>query len=67
MSGGQRYWNEETQRWEDGTQETAHATPPPPGRPDHEPTVVDAPGDEGGLPPRVSEPPSGSPPASGLT
>ncbi|MER7491304.1 hypothetical protein ABT033_01395 [Streptomyces pharetrae] len=37
MSGGDRYWNEETQRWEDGTQGEAHVTPPPPARPDHEP------------------------------
>lgn len=74
MSGGQRYWNEETQRWEDGTQETAHATPPPPGRPDHEPTVVDGWGrDEGVLPPPAAGPPGaepgsgamGTPPASG--
>ncbi|MFJ3307808.1 hypothetical protein ACIPSA_32925 [Streptomyces sp. NPDC086549] len=34
---GGRYWNEETQRWEDGKREAAHATPPPPARPDHAP------------------------------
>ncbi|MBA2808472.1 hypothetical protein E0500_013925 [Streptomyces sp. KM273126] len=63
MNGGQRYWNEETQRWEDGTRETAHATPPPPGRPDHEPTVVVPSGDdEGILPPAGSEPPVTPPP-----
>ncbi|CAM5302536.1 hypothetical protein SGLAM104S_05431 [Streptomyces glaucescens] len=28
MSGGDRYWNEETQRWEDGTQGELHVTPP---------------------------------------
>ncbi|MEU3347456.1 hypothetical protein ABZ723_21165 [Streptomyces sp. NPDC006700] len=37
MSGGQRYWNEETQRWEDGTRDVAPATPPPPARPVHMP------------------------------
>jgi hypothetical protein len=37
MSGGQRYWNEETQRWEDGTEGTAQVTPPPPPRPDFVP------------------------------
>ncbi|MEU6479543.1 hypothetical protein ABZ858_22125 [Streptomyces sp. NPDC047017] len=31
--GGGRYWNDETQRWEDGTRDTARATPPPPARP----------------------------------
>ncbi|MGW0331315.1 hypothetical protein ACWD0J_05430 [Streptomyces sp. NPDC003011] len=44
MSGGVRYWNEETQRWEDtdGTGDTsASVTPPPPARP------AFAPGDEG--------------------
>ncbi|MEU0245748.1 hypothetical protein ABZ192_15685 [Streptomyces sp. NPDC006235] len=33
MSGGQRYWNEETQRWEDGTEGAAKVTPPPPPPP----------------------------------
>lgn len=36
MSGGVRYWNEETQRWEDGDGSrtaTGPVTPPPPGRP----------------------------------
>ncbi|MDN0195248.1 hypothetical protein [Streptomyces sp. S.PNR 29] len=37
MSGGQRYWNEETQRWEDGTERAAQVTPPPPPRPDFVP------------------------------
>lgn len=37
MNGGQRHWNEETQRWEDGTTEVARATPPPPARPAHMP------------------------------
>ena len=63
MNGGQRYWNEETQRWEDGTRETAHATPPPPGRPDHEPAVAAPHGDdEGVLPPAASESPGTPPP-----
>ncbi|MEV5431471.1 hypothetical protein [Streptomyces sp. NPDC052701] len=39
MSGGPRYWNEETQRWEDGTGGTAPATPPPPPRPGSPPPV----------------------------
>lgn len=66
VSGGQRYWNEETQRWEGGIQETAHATAPPPGRPDHDPTVaaVSHGGDEGGLPPAHSEPSPAPPPPS---
>ncbi|WP_266388276.1 hypothetical protein OIE50_30540 [Streptomyces canus] len=41
MSGGVRYWNEETQRWEDGDgSETATGpvTPPPPARPGAVPT-----------------------------
>ncbi|WP_329272271.1 hypothetical protein [Streptomyces sp. NBC_01451] len=34
MSGGSRYWDEETQRWEDaGSPSAAPATPPPPARP----------------------------------
>ncbi|MGP4044917.1 hypothetical protein [Streptomyces sp. 2A115] len=40
MSGGARYWNEETQRWEDGDgtgNTSAQATPPPPARPDFAP------------------------------
>ncbi|MDQ0992596.1 hypothetical protein [Streptomyces sp. V3I7] len=47
MSGGQRYWNEDTQRWEDGTGATGAAaapTQPPPARPDFAPEVApDAP------------------------
>ncbi|MFI8350961.1 hypothetical protein [Streptomyces sp. NPDC085596] len=39
MSGGERYWNEDTQRWEDGTATRAGATPPPPSRPAHPPTA----------------------------
>ncbi|MFI7500343.1 hypothetical protein ACIBVL_17950 [Streptomyces sp. NPDC049687] len=40
MTGGARYWNEETQRWEqaDGTRTATPATPPPPARPEFEPT-----------------------------
>ncbi|MEU6321214.1 hypothetical protein [Streptomyces sp. NPDC047009] len=39
MSGGGRYWNEDTQRWEDGDAagNPAPATPPPPARPQHAP------------------------------
>ncbi|MET7690116.1 hypothetical protein ABZT06_19390 [Streptomyces sp. NPDC005483] len=43
MSGGVRYWNEETQRWEDGDgKETATGPvtpPPPPARPDAMPSA----------------------------
>ncbi|MFJ2831773.1 hypothetical protein ACIPC1_30140 [Streptomyces sp. NPDC087263] len=51
MSGGPRYWNEETQRWESGDGTGAapvpSVTPPPPPRPDFAPerTAVDVPGD----------------------
>ena len=39
MSGGTRYWNEETQRWEDAeSHTTAPTTPPPPPRPSFLPT-----------------------------
>ncbi|MGW3109925.1 hypothetical protein [Streptomyces sp. NPDC001091] len=44
MSGGERYWNEDTQRWEEGTGAgggAAGATPPP--RPDHAPPTPPAP------------------------
>ncbi|MFG2816579.1 hypothetical protein [Streptomyces sp. NPDC048410] len=37
MSGGERYWNEDTQRWEDGTADRAGVTPPPPSRPPEAP------------------------------
>ncbi|MFC9113211.1 hypothetical protein ACFTWN_07710 [Streptomyces sp. NPDC057092] len=46
MTGGQRYWNEDTQRWEDGT--TAPATPPPPPRPEFLPPAPDV--GPGGVP-----------------
>lgn len=42
MSGGVRYWNEETQRWEDGDGSgaaTGPLTPPPPPRPDAVPSA----------------------------
>ncbi|MFF0382727.1 hypothetical protein [Streptomyces sp. NPDC004286] len=39
MSGGERYWNEDTQRWEDGTADRAGVTPPPPSRPAHPPAA----------------------------
>lgn len=50
MNGGARYWNEETQRWEDGDEgAAAPVTPPPPPRPDFAPaTTPDA---EGGSQP----------------
>ncbi|MFI8190652.1 hypothetical protein ACIF8T_17880 [Streptomyces sp. NPDC085946] len=34
MSGGQRYWNEDAQRWEDGGDGAVPVTPPPPPRPE---------------------------------
>lgn len=46
MSGGARYWNEETQRWEDGDGSrvpASPATPPPPARPEFTPAAPDAP------------------------
>jgi hypothetical protein len=49
MSGGVRYWNEETQRWEDddGTRTlSTQPTPPPPARPDFAPVGTG----EGGVP-----------------
>src|SRR3954471_6098169 len=62
MSGGVRYWNEETQRWEDGDGSgtaTGPVTPPPPARPGAVPT----------WPPGVSGAaygePHGAPPADG--
>ncbi|MET8244825.1 hypothetical protein ABZV31_10625 [Streptomyces sp. NPDC005202] len=36
-NGGGQYWNEETQRWEDGPESAAPVTPPPPPRPGHAP------------------------------
>ena len=42
MSGGVRYWNEETQRWEEGDGSraaTGPVTPPPPARPDAAPSA----------------------------
>ncbi|MFF4035289.1 hypothetical protein ACFYZ2_37065 [Streptomyces sviceus] len=42
MSGGVRYWNEETQRWEDGDGTrtvTGPLTPPPPSPPDAVPSA----------------------------
>ncbi|MFF1303066.1 hypothetical protein [Streptomyces sp. NPDC058307] len=46
MSGGVRYWNEETQRWEEGDGSraaTGPVTPPPPARPDAVPSADAAP------------------------
>jgi len=41
MSGGQQYWNEDTQRWEDGrgSSPAAEPTSPPPARPEFAPAV----------------------------
>ncbi|MDF3298302.1 hypothetical protein [Streptomyces tropicalis] len=71
MSGGQRYWNEESQRWEDAGGGRAAATAPVPARPDHLPLVPERPADpppvsgpgEGRRPPQRPEPPGtpGSP------
>ncbi|MBC9731333.1 hypothetical protein [Streptomyces sp. TRM68367] len=47
MNGGPRYWNEDTQRWEDGTGGTAPVTPPPPPRPQFLPPVPDGRQDSG--------------------
>ncbi|EGX61508.1 hypothetical protein SZN_02192 [Streptomyces zinciresistens K42] len=63
MNGGQQYWNEETQRWEEGTREEARTTPPPPGRPDHAPTLVTSHSGEDVRPP-ASGPPGTEPPAA---
>lgn len=72
MSGGQRYWNEDTQRWEDGTADTAASvTPPPPPRPEFSPAAP-APGvPDGPAPPAAphgptapdGDRPGGPPPA----
>ncbi|WP_246886112.1 hypothetical protein [Streptomyces sp. GESEQ-4] len=61
MSGGARYWNEETQRWEDGDGSGTSATPvtPPPARPGFAPEWP--PGVGPG--PASAGTPSGSPPA----
>ncbi|WP_328358438.1 hypothetical protein OG800_20690 [Streptomyces sp. NBC_00445] len=61
MSGGARYWNEETQRWEDGDGSGTSSTPvtPPPARPGFAPEWP--PGVGPG--PASAGPPSGSPPA----
>ncbi|MDG9720929.1 hypothetical protein [Streptomyces sp. DH24] len=48
MNGGPRYWNEDTQRWEDGTGTAAPVTPPPPPRPEFLPP---APAEQGGATP----------------
>ncbi len=43
MNGGARYWNEETQRWENGDEgAAAPVTPPPPPRPDFAPLAPEA-------------------------
>ncbi|MEU9587700.1 hypothetical protein [Streptomyces werraensis] len=42
MTGGQRYWNEDAQRWEDGDGTAAPVTPPPPPPPSFQPVVPTA-------------------------
>ncbi|MGV9250926.1 hypothetical protein [Streptomyces sp. NPDC003697] len=37
--GGGRFWNEETQRWEDGARSAPQVTAPPPARPGHAPAA----------------------------
>lgn len=68
-NGGGRYWNEETQRWENGDRDTAAAvTPPPPARPAHAPDAA-APGpvldpDASGVHRTVTEPPTAPVPSA---
>ncbi|WP_405470737.1 hypothetical protein [Streptomyces canus] len=62
MSGGVRYWNEETQRWEDGDGSgtaTGPVTPPPPARPGAVPTWPP------GVPGAADGASDGAPPADG--
>lgn len=59
MSGGQRYWNEDAQRWEDGGG-AAPVTPPPPPRPEFLPLQPDAPAGASDTPDDV---PTGAVPA----
>ncbi len=43
MTGGERYWNEDAQRWEDGAGGgTPSVTPPPPPPPSFQPAVPEA-------------------------
>ncbi|MFB9351996.1 hypothetical protein ACFFUA_32050, partial [Streptomyces heliomycini] len=60
MSGGQRYWNEDTQRWEDGADAAAPDTPPPPPRPEFLPS---APGVPASAAPAPDDVPAGRVPA----
>ncbi|KOV28418.1 hypothetical protein [Streptomyces sp. XY152] len=60
MSGGQRYWNEDTQRWEDGGDAAAPVTPPPPPRPEFLPS---APGVPASAAPAPDDVPAGRVPA----
>nr|BFD83106.1 hypothetical protein StreXyl84_25070 [Streptomyces sp. Xyl84] len=68
-NGGGRYWNEEAQRWENGSRDTAAAvTPPPPARPAHAPDAA-APGpvldpDASGAHRTVTEPPTAPVPSA---
>ncbi|MFH9041470.1 hypothetical protein ACH4FA_19290 [Streptomyces sp. NPDC017966] len=63
MSGGQRYWNEDAQRWEDGGDGAAPVTPPPPPRPEFLPPGPDAPASASDAPDDV---PTGTVPAGGI-
>ncbi|MDX2543958.1 hypothetical protein ACOT81_29870 [Streptomyces sp. WI04-05B] len=63
MSGGSRYWNEDTQRWEDTESHgAAPATPPPPTRPDFLPEALPLPS---GPPEAPTAPPPGPPTVDG--
>ncbi|MET7456905.1 hypothetical protein ABZT03_34470 [Streptomyces sp. NPDC005574] len=62
MSGGQRYWNEETQRWQDDDPSaTAPVTPPPPARPAFTPTWPAPTTDWPPTAPRPTGPPPNAP------
>ncbi|GAA1012124.1 hypothetical protein [Streptomyces thermogriseus] len=62
-NGGGLFWNEETQRWEDGKATVAPATPPPPGLPGRAPAPPGAVTDPDAPPstaaPRPPAPPPG--------
>ncbi|MFE8952406.1 hypothetical protein ACH41C_06310 [Streptomyces althioticus] len=72
MTGGQRYWNEDAQCWEDGSGAAAPVTPPPPPPPSFQPVVPSAaphgvtdPDAPGGAGWSVPGPPTSGPPTSG--
>lgn len=64
-NGGGLFWNEETQRWDDGTAPAAPATPPPPGRPDHAPPPPGGVGDPDAPTSTAAPRPPGAPPGDG--